>query len=223
MQPKLLILGSSDSGKSTLLKQMKIMHGNGFTDEEKKQAAQGIRDNILTEKEMHIPPTIVDTVAELWKDPAIQETLKKQQVRIPDTTPQYTVLFVMSLASYDQFLAEDSTINMMVDSLVLFEQVINNPILSTPNFVLFFNKKDIYEKKIKVVPLNSFFPEYTDKPHSASKGVTFIKKKFLSQVKGKKSIVCHITCATDTSSMQVVLETMLASILEGNLRDAGVI
>ncbi|KAJ3271581.1 hypothetical protein HDV01_006543 [Terramyces sp. JEL0728] len=253
MQPKLLILGSSDSGKSTLLKQMKIMHGNGFSDEERKQAAQGIKDNILTgihqllsgtesldkenyveffdfyecwqDKEVKIPPHIIDTIVQLWKLPAVQEILKENKVRIPDTTPQFlenaskyldesyiptnddilmlrtvtqhvsetiftikkkivrffdvsglihhrktwlsyfddvqTVLFVMSLASYDQFLAEDSTINMMVDSLVLFEQVINNPILSTPNFVLFFNKKDIYEKKIKLVPLNSFFPEYT--------------------------------------------------------------
>ncbi|KAJ3325464.1 hypothetical protein HDV06_004323 [Boothiomyces sp. JEL0866] len=251
MQPKLLILGSSDSGKSTLLKQMKIMHGNGFTDEEKRQAGQGIRDNILTGiyhflegadkylNESYIPNNddilMLRTVTQHVSETIF--TIKKKTVRFFDVSglihhrktwlsyfdDVQTVLFVMSLASYDQFLAEDSTINMMVDSLVLFEQVINNPILSTPNFVLFFNKKDIYEKKIKIVALNSFFPEYTDKPHSASKGVTFIKKKFLSQIKGKKSIVCHITCATDTGSMQVVLETMLASILEGNLRDAGVI
>ena len=32
-EPKILILGSSDSGKSTLLKQLKIMHSK-FTDEE---------------------------------------------------------------------------------------------------------------------------------------------------------------------------------------------
>lgn len=33
-EPKILILGSSDSGKSTLVKQMKILHGNSFSKEE---------------------------------------------------------------------------------------------------------------------------------------------------------------------------------------------
>ncbi|KAJ3313420.1 hypothetical protein HDV04_001849 [Boothiomyces sp. JEL0838] len=46
-QPKLLILGSSDSGKSTLLKQLKIMHGKGFTDEEKVVFSKAIKDNII--------------------------------------------------------------------------------------------------------------------------------------------------------------------------------
>jgi polynucleotide 5'-kinase involved in rRNA processing len=33
-EPKILILGSSDSGKSTLLKQLQIIHGNGYTQKE---------------------------------------------------------------------------------------------------------------------------------------------------------------------------------------------
>jgi polynucleotide 5'-kinase involved in rRNA processing len=37
-EPKLLILGSSDSGKSTLLKQLKILYGNGFTKQEVEEA-----------------------------------------------------------------------------------------------------------------------------------------------------------------------------------------
>nr|KAJ3422519.1 guanine nucleotide-binding protein subunit alpha [Polyrhizophydium stewartii] len=36
-EPRLLILGSSDSGKTTLLKQLKILHGGGFIDAEKDQ------------------------------------------------------------------------------------------------------------------------------------------------------------------------------------------
>jgi hypothetical protein len=46
-EPKLLILGSSDSGKSTLLKQMKIMHGSGFTSEEKRIGREHMRKNIV--------------------------------------------------------------------------------------------------------------------------------------------------------------------------------
>jgi energy-coupling factor transporter ATP-binding protein EcfA2 len=46
-EPKLLILGSSDSGKSTLLKQLKILHGNGFTEQEKELSRKGIMANII--------------------------------------------------------------------------------------------------------------------------------------------------------------------------------
>jgi polynucleotide 5'-kinase involved in rRNA processing len=48
-EPKLLLLGSSDSGKSTLLKQLKIKHGNGFTEEEKQIARQEIRRNLCND------------------------------------------------------------------------------------------------------------------------------------------------------------------------------
>jgi guanine nucleotide-binding protein G(i) subunit alpha len=41
-EPKLLILGNADSGKSTLLKQLKIMHNNGFNNEEKVEARSAI-------------------------------------------------------------------------------------------------------------------------------------------------------------------------------------
>jgi hypothetical protein len=46
-EPKLLILGSSDSGKSTLLKQLKILHGGGFNEKELASAKKNIRSSIL--------------------------------------------------------------------------------------------------------------------------------------------------------------------------------
>ncbi len=47
LEPKVLILGSSDSGKSTLLKQLKLVHGAGFNEEERKLSKIGIVKNIL--------------------------------------------------------------------------------------------------------------------------------------------------------------------------------
>ena len=46
-EPKLLILGTSDSGKSTLVKQLKILHGEGFTDIEKQQGKEDIISNVM--------------------------------------------------------------------------------------------------------------------------------------------------------------------------------
>lgn len=43
---RLLLLGAGESGKSTIVKQMRILHVNGFTEEEKKQKIEDIKKNI---------------------------------------------------------------------------------------------------------------------------------------------------------------------------------
>nr|XP_045583674.1 guanine nucleotide-binding protein G(olf) subunit alpha-like isoform X1 [Procambarus clarkii] len=44
---KILLLGAGESGKTTIIKQMKILHISGFSPEEKTEKAQDIRSNIL--------------------------------------------------------------------------------------------------------------------------------------------------------------------------------
>ena len=46
---KLLLLGAGESGKSTIFKQMKLLFGDGFTDEERNDHARVIRSNVLSE------------------------------------------------------------------------------------------------------------------------------------------------------------------------------
>lgn len=46
-EPKMLILGSSDSGKSTTMKQFRFLYGSGLTMEEKEEAKCIIYKNLL--------------------------------------------------------------------------------------------------------------------------------------------------------------------------------
>jgi hypothetical protein len=71
-----------------------------------------------------------------------------------------SVLFLASLSCYDQNMAEENGVNRMVDSLVLFENMVNHPLLKRANFILFLNKKDVYDKKIKKKHIIEFFPQY---------------------------------------------------------------
>uniref|UniRef100_H3DDD7 Guanine nucleotide-binding protein subunit alpha n=1 Tax=Tetraodon nigroviridis TaxID=99883 RepID=H3DDD7_TETNG len=45
---KLLLLGTGESGKSTFIKQMRIIHGSGYTEEEKKSFTRLVYQNIFT-------------------------------------------------------------------------------------------------------------------------------------------------------------------------------
>jgi hypothetical protein len=88
----------------------------------------------------------------------------------------HCVLFVVSLSCYDQMMIEDSTINRMADSIVLFEQVANHPMLKNSKIILFMNKKDVYEKKVKKIPIKGFFPEFEGFCGSFRKGYQCIPR-----------------------------------------------
>jgi hypothetical protein len=119
------------------------------------------------------------------------------------------VLFVSSISSFDQFLVEDVTVNRMADAIVLFNQMVNHPLLSSRDFILFLNKKDIYEQKVKRISIKNYFPEYTGKIFSVSQGIEYFASKFVSQSNLKNHIVTHVTCCTDTKSMDIIIQSVM--------------
>lgn len=56
--------------------------------------------------------------------------------------------------------------NRMHESLKLFDSICNNKWFTDTSIILFLNKKDIFEEKIKKSPLTICFPEYTGRDPS---------------------------------------------------------
>jgi hypothetical protein len=76
------------------------------------------------------------------------------------------VLFCAALSEYDQTLREDDTQNRMRESLLLFDEICNSPWFRDTAFILFLNKTDLFEPKVRRVSIKIVFPEYTGTSHS---------------------------------------------------------
>ena len=87
------------------------------------------------------------------------------------------VIFVASLSSYDESLLEDDSVIVMHETLSLFEEICNSRWFESTSFILFLNKRDLFEEKIAVKPLADCFPEY-DGSSDFDESYAFIKREF---------------------------------------------
>jgi guanine nucleotide-binding protein G(i) subunit alpha len=72
-----------------------------------------------------------------------------------------SIIFCVALSEYDQVLLEESKQNRMLESLILFESVINSRWFVRSSIILFLNKVDIFKSKLAKVRLDRYFPDYT--------------------------------------------------------------
>jgi len=319
---KILLLGSGESGKSTIAKQMKIIHLNGFSVEELSGYKLSIYNNLAIcmraivkaatdfgyeiaqadaaerlrrpENELLHGPISAELAADikaLWADPAIQKAYERQsefqlydcaaylfenidRIAAPDYIPnvkdvlvtrvkttgvseiEFTVkdtrfklvdvggqrnerrkwmhqfqdvtavLFVVALSEYNLKLYEDGTTNRMFESLKLFKEMCNNQWFVNTAMIIFLNKSDLFAEKIRKYPLSDTFSDYTGGADFA-KATEFIADKFISQnTNPNKPIYHHVTCATDTKSVEtvfnVVKDVIFRNMVHSQQRAAGV-
>jgi len=314
---KLLLLGAGESGKSTVAKQMKIIHLRGFNKDECLTYKSIINNNVIGSMKVLIhaandrgiaisnkavadrfvndpgyftgvvTPAIASDVKILWADQGIQTAYKRQaEFQLNDSAKYYfesidrlaaadyipteqdvlrsrakttgiieteftverthfkmvdvggqrserkkwmhcfqdvtAVIFCVALSEYDQKLYEDDETNRMHESLKLFKEICNSRWFIDTSMILFLNKRDLFEDKIKKVDLKVTFDEYTG-GNSYDNAVAFIKDKFLQQNENpRKHIYTHVTCATDTDNIQVVFNAVKDIILHKIIDDSGI-
>ncbi|CDO93758.1 unnamed protein product [Kluyveromyces dobzhanskii CBS 2104] len=324
---KVLLLGSGESGKSTVLQQLKILHQNGFSREELLEYKPFIFDNIietgkdvakarktfgvkmeedspLTEADLEelvsqqyqptkfacLPADLAITLKTLWNLPSTQALLSSkhrssfylmdsagyfyqnldrisEQNYIPTITDVIRarkktsgifdtmidldknlklhffdvggqrserkkwihcfdnvtlIIFCVSLSEYDQTLLEDNSQNRLEESLTLFDSVVNSRWFARSSVVLFLNKIDIFADKVRSVPLEKYFQDYTG-GKDINKAARYILWRFVQLNRANLNIYPHVTQATDTSNIKLVFAAIKETILENSLKDSGVL
>uniref|UniRef100_A0A673MP30 Guanine nucleotide-binding protein subunit alpha-11 n=1 Tax=Sinocyclocheilus rhinocerous TaxID=307959 RepID=A0A673MP30_9TELE len=104
-QLKLLLLGTGESGKSTFIKQMRIIHGRGYTEEDRRAYAKLVFQNIfasihnLLQAMEHLNIPFVDgknkvctrnSERNVWKDQGLQKCFeRRREFQLSDSTKYY--------------------------------------------------------------------------------------------------------------------------------------
>ncbi|KAJ3440680.1 guanine nucleotide-binding protein g(o) subunit alpha [Anaeramoeba flamelloides] len=124
------------------------------------------------------------------------------------------VLFVVAISEYDQYLFEDQNINRMFESLELFHNIAKKGTFVKTDFILIFNKMDLFKKKIKTSTPKKCFKDYKG-GHHASAAKKFITRKFLKVGKTKKRKVYPMyTSATNNLTIQNTFDKIISNVVE---------
>lgn len=340
---KLLLLGAGESGKSTIFKQMRLLYGKGYSEEDRRQMLPVVYFNTLTSiqamiaacaelgypieqtasigalralpDDAVITPDVAAHIAALWKDPSVMRAYRERskfqlndsakfffdkvlEISAPDYIPTIddiiktrvrtagileetyridgvdfvvydvggqrnerrkwihafddvaAIIFVASLSEYDQTLFEDNLVNRLIEALNLFEEMCNSRWFENKSIILFLNKSDLFQEKIKHTDLrqpnpNPFaadkepvlFADYTGGCNYDA-ALRYIVSKFLQRAghegsgvypsakrraggPAKKEVFWQVTCATDSANVDTVFQSAKEIILKNNLTASG--
>jgi len=308
---KLLLLGTGDSGKSTFVKQMKVLHKDGFSNAEIAKFQGVLQENCLSSMqrilncdEVNIPKQLkkdkeavleadelgpcVKSIVTLWDEPTIRDAFEKRsefRIQIPSTADYFfnnaerfaaetflptpedmfraklkttgisevifelsgieftlvdvggqrserrkwlhcfddvtSVIFLAALDEYDMKLEEDNSTNRLEESLRLFGEVTASNFFRPTSWILFLNKSDLFEEKIKKVPLTKYFEDISEadsKNFDAS--CAYIQERYRKIFQGTR-LYPYITCAIDTQNCKRVFTAVRDTVITGALNEAG--
>lgn len=132
-----------------------------------------------------------------------------------------SIIFIVACSEYDQHLVEDRNTNRMVESLALFEQIVQYEYFRSTSFILFLNKQDLLEKKITSSSLAAHFPEFSGPAQNHEAAKEFIWSMYAKRKPKHTVLFKHYTQATDTGNITFVFKSVKTTLLRHNMKDYG--
>lgn len=129
-----------------------------------------------------------------------------------------SIMFVVNLADYDQTILEPNLQNRMMESLVLFESLVNSRWFMRTSIILLLNNAIKFKEKLPRSPLGYYFPDYAG-GNNSDRAMKYILWRFNRVNRAGLKLYPHITNSTDTSTVALVFNAVKESILQNALQD----
>ena len=131
-----------------------------------------------------------------------------------------SILFLVASSAYDQCLLEDRMTNRIVESVNIFDTIVNNRCFRSVSVILFFNKTDLLIEKIKHKSIRDHFPDFQGDTRKLLDVQEYLVSMFNSVRQDKsQELYRHFTTATDTKNIKVVFNIVKDTILTRHIQD----
>lgn len=136
------------------------------------------------------------------------------------------IIFMASLIDYNIPSEDDAAKSRMDESLDVWDDILGGRYKKNIPIILFFNKTDLFKKKIKKCPLSRVFKDYYG-DDSFESGKRYIMRLYLKKLNKYKhinpsSVKCHFICALDTENMRLVYSDIKEHIIRQRLALSGI-
>jgi len=126
-----------------------------------------------------------------------------------------------------------------MESLVLFDSVVNSRWFMRTSIILFLNKVDLFKQKLARSPLSNYFPDYQG-GNDVNRAAKYLLWRFNQVNRAHLNLYPQyvilpfssavddangfsLTQATDTSNIRLVFAAVKETILQNALKDSGIL
>lgn len=135
------------------------------------------------------------------------------------------IIFLAPISAFDQVLTEDKTVNRLEDSVLLWKSVCSNKLLANVDLVLFLNKCDILERKLRDgVRLAKYVRTYGDRENTLDGVSKYLRGKFAaihreySPTPRKFYVFC--TSVTDAATTAGIIASVRDMVIRQHLKQS---
>ncbi|KAF7341976.1 G-protein alpha subunit [Mycena venus] len=132
------------------------------------------------------------------------------------------IIFLCPVSCFDERLDEDSRVNRLEDSTLLWRSICSSKLLTKTQLILFLNKCDLLKRKLKRgVKVKTYLPSYGDRPNEVMPVVKYLREKYkeIQKQHSPEPRVAYIytTTVTDTTATAKTLHSIRDRVLRENL------
>ncbi|KAJ3502754.1 hypothetical protein NLJ89_g8742 [Agrocybe chaxingu] len=135
------------------------------------------------------------------------------------------IIFLAPISGFDQVLAEDRTVNRLEDSVLLWKAVCSSKLLANVDLVLFLNKCDILERKLKSgIRLAKYVRSYGDRENDLDSVSKYLRGKFSAIHReyspNPRKFYAFCTSVTDTATTAGIIASVRDMVIRQHLKQS---